>query len=68
MLRCAAEGLQVVAGGDDQDSGGDGGPAPRAQFNEPYGICLYGEEILLVTDYFNNRIRAIRLQDGRKSR
>ena len=63
LLRCApGRALEVVAGGEGQGFAGDGGPARQALFNEPYGICLYGDEILLVTDYFNNRIRAIRLK------
>ncbi len=63
LLRCApGRALEVVAGGEGQGFAGDGGPARQAVFNEPYGICLYGDEILLVTDYFNNRIRAIRLK------
>ena len=54
--------LEVIAGGEGQGFGGDGGPARQAVLNEPCGICLYGDEILLVTDYFNNRIRAIKLK------
>ena len=53
--------LEVIAGGDRQGHAGDGGPATAASLNEPYGICLYGEDVLLVTDYFNNRIRAVKL-------
>ena len=34
-------------------------PATRAVLNEPYGLCLYGDDVLLVTEYFDNRIRAI---------
>ncbi len=63
LLRCApGNALEVIAGGEDQGFEGDGGPARQALFNEPCGICLYGDEILLVSDYFNNRIRAIRLK------
>ena len=62
IRRVAADGtLQTVAGCDAQGDGGDGGPATQAQLNEPYGICLYGDDVLLITDYFNNRIRAVKL-------
>ena len=62
VLRCVPGGaLEVIAGGEGQGFAGDGGPARQALFSEPSGICLYGDGILLVSDYFNNRIRAIRL-------
>ena len=53
--------LQTVAGSGAQGDAGDGGPAVQASLNEPYGICLYGDDVLLITDYFNNRIRAVKL-------
>ena len=40
---------------------GDGGPATEASLNEPHGLRLYGNDILLISDHFNNRIRAIKL-------
>ena len=53
--------LETVAGCSAQGDSGDGGPATQACLNEPYGICLYGDDVLLITDYFNNRIRAVKL-------
>ena len=44
-----------------QGDSGDGGPATQASLNEPYDICLYGDDVLLISDYFNNRIRAVKL-------
>ena len=55
--------LRTVAGGGEAGDAGDGGDAARARLNEPHGICLYSQDVLLVSDYYNNRIRAIRL-DG----
>ena len=55
--------LTTVAGRDDAGYAGDGGDAARARLNEPHGICLYSQDVLLVSDYYNNRIRAIRLAD-----
>ena len=62
VRRIAPDGtLETIAGCDVQGDSGDDGPATQACLNEPYGICLYGDDVLLITDYFNNRIRAIKL-------
>ena len=37
------------------------GPATRASLNEPHGLCLYGDDILLISDHYNNRIKAVKL-------
>ena len=55
--------LTTVAGSDEAGDAGDGGDAARARLNEPHGICLYSQDVLLVSDYYNNRIRAVRLAD-----
>ena len=62
VRRIAADGaLETVAGCNSQGDAGDDGPATQANLNEPYGICLFGDDVLLITDYFNNRIRAVKL-------
>ena len=62
VRRIAPDGtLQTVAGGAAAGDGGDGGAATRARLNEPHGLCLYGDDILLITDHYNNRIRALKL-------
>jgi sugar lactone lactonase YvrE len=62
VRRIAPDGtLETIAGCDIQGDSGDDGPATQACLNNPYSICLYGDDILLITDYFNNRIRAIKL-------
>lgn len=64
VRRVGASGrLTTVAGGEAGD-GGDGGPATAARLNEPHGLCLYGPELLLVSDHFNNRVRVVRLVPG----
>ena len=61
MRRIEPDGtLTTVAG---SGEAGDGEGAARARLNEPHGLCLYSQDVLLVSDYYNNRIRAIRL-DG----
>ena len=61
-VRCIADdgSLRTVAGGEGGD-GGDGGPAVRARLNEPHGLCFWGRDILLISDHYNNRIRAVRI-------
>ncbi len=53
--------LLTIAGGEDGGDSGDGGLAIKAQLNYPYGLRLYGDQILLICDLWNNRIRAVRL-------
>ena len=55
--------LETVAGCDQPGDRGDGGVALSASLNEPHGLCLYGEEILLISDRNNNRIKAVRLDN-----
>ena len=53
--------LQTVAGSDTPGDAGDGGPATEAFLNEPHGLCFYSEDILLICDHYNNRIKAVKL-------
>jgi sugar lactone lactonase YvrE len=53
--------LQTVAGSDRPGDAGDGGPATAASLNQPHGLCLYGDDILLICDYYSNRIKAVKL-------
>ena len=41
---------------------GDGGPARIAHLNAPRGIAIGPDNALYITDSFNGRIRAVRLQ------
>ena len=62
VRRVAADGtLQTVAGSDTPGDAGDGGPATEASLNEPHGLCFYGEDILLICDHYNSRIKAVKL-------
>ena len=56
--------LETVAGCGEGGDSGDGGPAPAARLNEPCGLCLWGDDLLFISDHFNNRIRAVRLPAG----
>ena len=35
--------------------------ATKASLNEPHGLCFYGEDILLICDHYNSRIKAVKL-------
>ena len=39
----------------------DSGAATLARLNEPYGLCFYGDDILLICDHWNNKIRAVKV-------
>ena len=53
--------LRTVAGSETPGDAGDGGPATEASLNEPHGIRLFGDDVLLISDHFNNRIKAVKL-------
>lgn len=62
VRKVTAEGvLATVAGCPTAGDGHDGEPATAAVLNEPHGLCLYGEDLLLISDHYNNRIRAMRI-------
>jgi sugar lactone lactonase YvrE len=53
--------LLTVAGSNIAGDAGDGGPAINARLNEPQGLALYGDDVLLISDHYNNRIKAVKL-------
>lgn len=55
------ERLETVAGGEVAGDGGDGELAALAMFNEPHGLAWWGKDILLISDHYNNRIKAVRV-------
>ena len=62
VRRITADGtLETVAGSDTPGDYGDGGQATEGGLNEPHGIALYGDDVLLIGDYINNKLRAVRL-------
>ena len=54
--------LETVAGSNSPGDAGEGGPATAASLNVPQGLALYGGDVLLISDHFNNRIKAVRLR------
>ena len=53
--------LRTIAGSDVPGDRGDGGPASAASLNEPHGLCLYEDNVLLISDRNNNRIKVMKL-------
>ena len=56
--------ITTVAGTGQQGYAGDGGPAARAQLNQPFGICVDAQGNVFFADTFNQRIRKIDRQTG----
>ncbi len=64
VRRVAENGLlETVAGSGAYGDCGRPGAAREAPLNQPHGLCFYGEDILLVSDHFNNRLKAVRIGD-----
>ncbi len=51
--------ITTVAGNGNQGFAGDGGPATKAQLNEPFGIAFDPSGNLFIADSGNNRIRVL---------
>jgi len=64
-VRCIAPDgtLKTVAGSAEPGDAGDKGPAIGARLNQPHGLAFYGENTLLISDHFNNRIKAVKIVD-----
>ena len=53
--------LETVVGSGTAGDAGHNQLATHAQLNEPHGLCFYGKDILLISDHYNNRIRAVKI-------
>jgi NHL repeat len=56
--------IYTVAGNGTEGSGGDGGPATKALFDDPTGVALDAAGNLLIADTINNRVRAVAARTG----
>jgi len=56
--------ISTVAGNGSPGFAGDGGPAAKAQFNQPHSIAVDPDGNLLICDIRNNRIRKVDLKTG----
>ena len=57
--------LQTVAGSEVPGYRGDGGNATDASLNEPHGLAFFGPDVLLISDHYNGRVRAVKLTPER---
>lgn len=53
--------LETVIGSGIAGDNGHNLLAIHANLNEPHGLCFYNKDILLISDHYNNRIRAVRI-------
>lgn len=56
--------VTTIAGTGEPGFSGDGGPAAKAQLNNPHSIALDRDGRLLICDILNHRIRRVRLDTG----
>ncbi|MBM3265296.1 MAG: SMP-30/gluconolactonase/LRE family protein [candidate division Zixibacteria bacterium] len=54
--------LETVVGNGVPGDAGDEGAATEMRLNEPHSLCFYGDDLLLVGDHLNNKIRAVKLK------
>lgn len=55
-------GMRTVAGTGSSGYSGDGGPAVKAQLNEPFGVCFGPKEEMYIADSANHCIREVDAQ------
>jgi sugar lactone lactonase YvrE len=56
--------ISTVGGNGEEGFGGDGGPATRAAFNQPYGIAIDRAGNIFIADRLNRRVRRIDAVSG----
>jgi len=54
--------VQTVAGSGTSGYSGDGGPADKAQLNQPFGVCFNSKGEMLIADCGNHCIRKVDLK------
>ena len=62
VRRISGNGLiETVVGSGDYGDTDQSVPALYAPLNEPHGLCFFGDDVLLVSDHYNNRLKAVRI-------
>ncbi|MFZ4660568.1 MAG: hypothetical protein ACOYNY_26400 [Caldilineaceae bacterium] len=61
VRRVTAQGVLTTVAGCPTAGDGPDGEAATTLLNEPHGLCLYGPDRLLISDHYNNRLRALSL-------
>lgn len=60
----SAQSIVTIAGTGTQGFSGDGGPALRAQLNQPYGLAIGPDAALYFCEIGNHRVRRLDLKSG----
>ena len=64
VRRISGNGLiETVAGSGDYGDTDQSVSALDSPLNEPHGLCFFGDDVLLVSDHYNNRLKAVRIGD-----
>ncbi len=64
VRRISENGLfETVVGSGDYGDCDQPMEARDAILNEPHGLCFWGDDFLLVSDHYNNRLKAVRIRD-----
>ena len=53
--------LLTVAGNPSAGDGGSGGSSTESCLNNPTGLAFYNKDVLLISDHYNNRIKAVKI-------
>ncbi|MCY3713826.1 MAG: NHL repeat-containing protein [Gemmatimonadetes bacterium] len=53
--------LETVVGSGDYGDSDRPAPAKDSPLNEPHGLCFYGDDVLVLSDHGNNRLKAVRI-------
>jgi serine/threonine-protein kinase len=61
VRRVTAQGVLTTVAGCPTAGDGPDGEAATTLLNEPHGLCFYGADLLLISDHYNNRLRALSL-------
>ncbi|MFT5193383.1 MAG: sugar lactone lactonase YvrE [Cellvibrionaceae bacterium] len=64
VRRVSSDGrLETVAGCEQFGDQGECVIATKAHLNEPHGLAFLNDDVLLISDHFNNRIKVVRIGD-----
>lgn len=55
--------LETVVGSGNYGDSDRPVPATDSPLNEPHGLCFFGDDVLIVSDHGNNRLKAVRIGD-----
>ena len=62
VRRIRPDGTLETVAGCTQGGDSDDGSARSTLLNVPQGICFYGSDVLLISDRYNNKIKALKIE------